>query len=587
MEIAPLGDSAVILRVRDRFDDAPEKTLDAVLRVFRRLESSKIPEVIELAPGYTTVAVFFDPIQVADTGAKADQILDWLTSRLRTAVAGIADPGYNTRTRHRLIEIPVCYDAEFAFDVDDVAKHSHLPPREVIDLHSGAQYRVACIGFTPGFPFLAGLPKQLATPRRTTPRKEIPAGSVGIGGAQTGIYPLRSPGGWNIIGRTPLRMFDPDQSPPTLLRAGDRVRFHGIGREVFDSIKSEKPSSRAKSNDPGDAAFQFANRSVSLETRALVARAGFLTSIQDLGRPKFRQFGVSLSGALDPNALRIANLLVGNEESAAGLEVTFGGLQLRFEDKRIVAWCGGDFDVHAGSTVLPSGHAAIVNPGEELKIAHACVGCRCWLAISGGIDAFTVLGSRSTDLRASFGGLEGRVLRDGDFVPLGKPQSVTPVTGRIFSWSAPTSWAQTASASSTLRFIRGADWERFNGSTLQRIKNELFTVSADSDRMGVRLDGPGLIRDESTDLISEGVAPGTIQVPPSGKPILLLGDCQTMGGYPKIAHVITVDLPIAAQLRAGDSVGFREVSLTEAHQLLFERQRELELFRVGIKLHFE
>jgi len=170
----------------------------------------------------------------------------------------------------------------------------------------------------------------------------------------------------------------------------------------------------------------------SLNRNVSVVRAGFLTSVQDLGRTGSRQLGVSLSGALDPNALRIANLLVGSEESAAGLEVTFGGLQLRFEDERLVAWCGGDFDVRAGSTVLPSGHAAVVNADEELKIGHARAGCRCWLAISGGIDILTVLGGRFTDLQAGFGGLEGRGLRDGDIVPLGKPGSTTPASGRIF-----------------------------------------------------------------------------------------------------------------------------------------------------------
>jgi inhibitor of KinA len=237
MEITPLGDSALILRVRDCFDDAPEKTLDEVLRVFHRLESTKIPGVIELAPAYTTVAVFFDPIQVAEACAKPDHFFAWLKERIQAAVAGGGDGTGRVRSaKRRLIEIPVCYDAEFAFDLDNVAKHSRRPSREVVDLHRGAEYRVGCIGFTPGFPFLAGLPKQLATPRRTTPRKEIPAGSVGIGGAQTGIYPLRSPGGWNIIGRTPLRLFNPDQSPPTLLRAGDRVRFRAIRREEFDSI---------------------------------------------------------------------------------------------------------------------------------------------------------------------------------------------------------------------------------------------------------------------------------------------------------------------------------------------------------------
>jgi inhibitor of KinA len=139
-----------------------------------------------------------------------------------------------------LVEIPVCYDPEFALDVDDVARRASISPSEVIRLHSSAEYRVACIGFVPGFPFLAGLPKKLATPRRDVPRKQIPPGSVGIGGAQTGIYPLRSPGGWNLIGRTPLRLFDSRKNPPVLLRAGDRVHFRMITRDEFESLKQSK-----------------------------------------------------------------------------------------------------------------------------------------------------------------------------------------------------------------------------------------------------------------------------------------------------------------------------------------------------------
>jgi antagonist of KipI len=318
---------------------------------------------------------------------------------------------------------------------------------------------------------------------------------------------------------------------------------------------------------------------------ALVTRAGFLTSVQDLGRTGFRQFGVSTSGALDSFALRVANLLVGNDEGAAGLEITLGGLQLRFEDERIVAWCGGEFDAQIGSRALPAGHMARVQIRDQLKFGRAQIGCRCWLAISGGIDVPAVLGSRSTDLRANFGGLEGRTLRDGDVIQLSaRPGSPTPATEEISSWTAPHDWASPASRRPNLRFIRGVDWNRFNASTHQRLTSEAFTVSPDSDRMGVRFDGPEMKREDETDLISEAVAPGTIQVPPSGKPILLLGDCQTIGGYPKIAHVITVDLGIAAQLRAGDHVHFSEVSLQDAHRLLFERERDLERFRVGIHL---
>ncbi len=318
---------------------------------------------------------------------------------------------------------------------------------------------------------------------------------------------------------------------------------------------------------------------------AVVTRAGFLTSVQDLGRTGFRQFGVSTSGALDSFGLRVANLLVGNDEGAAGLEITLGGLQLRFEDERIVAWCGGEFDVQIGSRALPAGHVAHLQAGDELKFGRAQIGCRCWLAISGGIDVPVVLGSRSTDLRANFGGLEGRTLRDGDQLSLGEfRQSETAAAAGISSWTAPHDWASPASRHPSLRFIRGVDWNRFNDVTIQRFMQHEFSVLPDSDRMGVRFDGSELKREDETDLISEAVAPGTIQVPPSGKPILLLGDCQTIGGYPKIAHVITVDLGIAAQLRAGDSVRFSEVSLQDAHRLLMERQRDLERFRIGLSL---
>jgi inhibitor of KinA len=237
MEIIPLGDSALIVRVREQYEDAPQETLDEVLRAVQLLERAAIPGIIELAPAYTSVAVFFDPIAITKSKVAPDGILDWLTKKIQSALT--------SRRRHLRkktagpcsIEIPVCYDPEFGFDLDRVAEHTKLSDREIIQLHSGSEYRVACIGFVPGFPFLAGLATQLATPRRDTPRKEIPPGSVGIGGAQTGIYPLRSPGGWNLIGRTPLKLFDPLKNPPTLLHPGDRVRIRAITREEFQSLK--------------------------------------------------------------------------------------------------------------------------------------------------------------------------------------------------------------------------------------------------------------------------------------------------------------------------------------------------------------
>ncbi len=233
MEIAPLGDSALIVRLHENFDGAADEALNAVLATQRLVENAQLPGVIELAPAYTTVAVFFDPVRVVASGAKPNAVFDWLAERVREVIVNPNEVRAD-QTETSPIQIPVCYDAEFALDLDEIAQHTGLGAQEIVDLYCTSEYRVHCIGFTPGFPFLGGLPSKLATPRRSTPRKEIPAGSVAIGGAQTGIYPVQSPGGWNVIGRTPLRLFDPEKDPPALLRAGDRVRFRAISRDEFE-----------------------------------------------------------------------------------------------------------------------------------------------------------------------------------------------------------------------------------------------------------------------------------------------------------------------------------------------------------------
>jgi len=334
--------------------------------------------------------------------------------------------------------------------------------------------------------------------------------------------------------------------------------------------------------------------------KLFVRSAGFLVSVQDLGRPGYRQSGISIGGALNLHALRVANALVGNDDLFAGLEATLGNLRLRFDDRRVVAWCGGEFTVRIGNDNLPPGHAGVVAEGEELTMAAPNAGARAWLAISGGIDVPLVLGSRSTDLRGQFGGYEGRALRDGDVIPLGTTSRLkerrftnrrTDKSGDfeiaapwISEWSAPTTWTATTRGDRVLRIVRGANWDRFTSEAQMSLLTTPFTVMPDSDRMAARLEGPALPRLDSSDLLSEAVVPGTLQVPPNGKPILLLGDCQTIGGYPKIAHVITVDLPIAAQLWPGNFVRFHEVSLAEAQDLLREREEDFARFRVGLSL---
>ena len=222
MTIEPLGDSALLVRLVDEFD--PDKSLDAVVRATEALNAAALPGVIELAPSYATVGVFFDP---GRTG------LDALRTQIAEALRKM-EPARSAARTGSTIEVPVCYENEFAPDLREVAWHANLSLVEVVQRHSSATYRVSCVGFAPGFPYLSGLPAELATPRRASPRKRIPPGSVGIGGTQTGIYPSISPGGWNIIGRTPLRLFNVQREPPALFHAGDRVRFRRISREEFE-----------------------------------------------------------------------------------------------------------------------------------------------------------------------------------------------------------------------------------------------------------------------------------------------------------------------------------------------------------------
>lgn len=227
MRIEPLGDSALIVRIVDDFARDPEASLNAVLGALRSLEAAAIPGITELAPAYSTVGVFFDPARIESFDVLTTTIGNILNASLLEGESKVEAPWH---------EIPVCYDREFAPDIADVARAAGLTETEVIRRHSGAAYRVNCVGFIAGFPFMSGLPAELATPRRAVPRKEVPAGSLGIGGAQTGVYPRNSPGGWNLIGRTPMRLFDVQRDPPMILQAGDRVRFREISREEFDAF---------------------------------------------------------------------------------------------------------------------------------------------------------------------------------------------------------------------------------------------------------------------------------------------------------------------------------------------------------------
>ncbi len=537
MTVSPLGDSAVVISLGDTIGPAMAARVRAIATELRRTPPAGTVDVV---PAFAQIALCFEPGRLPE--------MEDLGRELAEAVVRA-----DTRGRPadlRTIEIPVCYGGAHGPDLAAVAERAALSPAEVIGRHAGADYLVYAIGFSPGFPYLGGLPPEIATPRRATPRLRVAAGSVGIGGAQTGVYPQESPGGWNLIGRTPLRLFDPLRAEPALLRAGDRVKFHAIPEQEF-------------------AAGELTRISEVVRTDGIqVVRAGMHTTVQDLGRAGRRAEGVPVSGAADGFALRLANLIVGNPEGAAAFELSFVGPEVRFPHETVVALGGGEFEG------LPLWRPVRVAAGTILKLGAARRGCRGYLAVAGGIDVAPVLDSRSTCVRAGFGGFHGRVLRDGDVVPV--LQSARPLRG---SWHVDHRLLPAYGGDSLVRVVRGAQ----AGEYAEGWNAARFTVSRQADRMGVRLAGATLVRNNTQDLISSPVVPGTIQVPPDGEPIVLLADAQTIGGYPQVAHVVTVDLPLVAQLRPGDTVRFREISPGEARALMVAREHSLALLKEGLK----
>ncbi|HEX7118470.1 MAG TPA: biotin-dependent carboxyltransferase family protein [Longimicrobiales bacterium] len=325
-----------------------------------------------------------------------------------------------------------------------------------------------------------------------------------------------------------------------------------------------------------------------------VLRPGLLTTVQDLGRPGHQAEGVTVGGAMDPLALRIANLLVGNAEAAAALELTLVGPTLRLEADVFFSVCGGDLQPAIDGRPVPMWHPVRARAGATLSFRGAASGCRAYLAVAGGIDVPVVLGSRSTHLRARFGGLDGRAVREGDVLRLGpRPELSGRLEARIPLENAPFAAADWLAAGAVLagygpdpvvRMMRGPEFDRLTAASRERLFEAEFRVAPESDRMGYRLEGPRLETTDGAEMISEGVAAGTLQLPPGGDPIALMADRQTTGGYPRIGQIATVDLPRMAQLRPGDGVRFREVGLAEAQALYLARERGIERIADAIRL---
>lgn len=324
-----------------------------------------------------------------------------------------------------------------------------------------------------------------------------------------------------------------------------------------------------------------------------VVKPGVLSTLQDLGRVGYQRFGVVTDGVMDEWSHRVANAMVGNAEHEATLEITLMGPSLEFREAALIAVCGAALSPRIGEHAVPQHRPVLVRAGTRLDFGRRESGIRAYLAVHGGFDVAPVMGSRSTYLRGGFGGLDGRALRKGDTLTPGPgdaeriyPQlkrrlhhGVEPFAAADDALAAPLATAAEAQA---VRVMAGQQWEAFSNEAQAQFLASEFRLSAQSDRMGFRLEGAKLTLREPLEMISEAVAFGTIQVPPDGNPIILMADRQTTGGYPKIADVARVDLPLLAQMVPQQRMRFELISLDEAQRLDLEREAAIDRLRSAV-----
>ena len=546
MTSTPPADSLTFHTASRRHLLVERADLGATMALHHSLEAADLPGVTELIPAARTVLISFDP---ARTNAEI----------LAEAVRGLGHTE-SASDAAREVTIDVHYDGD---DLAEVADLLSVSPAEVIKRHQAATWQVAFAGFAPGFGYLAGDDELFNVPRRSSPRTRVPVGSVALAGEFTGVYPRSSPGGWQLIGRTDAKLWNLDREPPALFVPGTIVKFAEAGRETVEVAGSSAGSdSSGFSGSPGaasdsvvDSAADSASDSAAAASHSLeVLRPGLQLLVQDLGRPGFASMGVSAAGAADRTALTTANSLVGNAETAAGLESFGGAVLLRSTGDGVAAVTGatGAITVTAadGTVLTPRlGEAFALADGDELELGPTQCGVRRYLAVRGGIAVETALDSSSADTLA---GLGPAAVDKGTTVSVHDPRTAPHLVD-----PNPTQPRDLPQAGETvmLSVTLGPREDWFTEAGIETLLSQEWTVTHESDRVGLRLNGEvPLERARTGELPSEGAVTGALQVPPNGQPVLFGPDHPLTGGYPIIASVD--DLDLAAQLPPGVKLRF-------------------------------
>ena len=529
LRFLPVTHNALLVELAD---------LDQTLALLASLQRHPPHGVEELVPAARTILV-----EYRASATRAETLVQDIAARSLTQGAERSDT---------LIEIPVHYNGE---DLAEVAQILGITPEEVVRRHTGSEFTVAFTGFAPGFAYLSGGDPVLNVPRRSTPRTRLPAGSVGLAGTFSGVYPQASPGGWQIIGTTPVAMWDITRAQPALLQPGYRVRFVDIAtKTIAASAYSESAGGQKDPKPSGRTQHHLAAGHTALQVRA----TGLLTVFQDLGRHGQARQGVSASGAMDQAALKAANRLVGNASNAAALETVGGGLQLRSVGDNVVAVTGADAVLTLTTAdgqrwSVPRYEPVALADGDMLAVGQPIAGARCYVAVRGGFAEAPVMGSCATDTLAHVGPAPVAV---GDWLAV----QPAPATSVVAAPELPPADLPTLEQEVVLDVVMGPRTDWFTPEAIARFAAQRWQVTPQSNRVGLRLAGEvPLDRAITGELPSEGTALGALQVPPSGQPVLFLADHPLTGGYPVIGCVAPYHLDRAGQIPVGAWLRFNPI----------------------------
>jgi len=310
------------------------------------------------------------------------------------------------------------------------------------------------------------------------------------------------------------------------------------------------------------------------ETMIRIIESGLCTTVQDRGRSGCMKLGITGAGAMDERSYEIANILVGNDGGEAALEATLIGPEIEFVSECWFAVTGGNLGPHLNGEPIAMYRPLLGHPGDRLTFAGRKTGCRAYIAFRGGLDVPVVLGSRATDMKAKLGGRQGRALRTGDEIALRlgtEKMCASPISPEDFSGRR-----------KVLRVLMGPQEDYFTAQGIHMFLSTPYTVTPKCDRMGCRFSGEPIPTVSGSDIITDGICMGAVQIPADGLPIIMLADRQPTGGYAKIANVISVDLPVAAQLIPGDVVEFSKVTIREAQELLLHQKEQLDAMRKSV-----